>query len=68
MLNKQVNFRISTMKKLPDLAHEKLIYINGGYGGSVKTETHFQRECSILGCFGQSGIHRKKIETAISML
>ena len=46
MLNKQVNFQISTMKKLSDLAHEKLIYINGGYGGSVKTETHLQREFS----------------------
>ena len=31
-------------------------------------ETHFQYEFSILGHFGQSGLQRKKIQTAISML
>ena len=31
-------------------------------------ETHFQYEFSILGRFGQSGLQRKKIQTAISML
>ena len=31
-------------------------------------ETHFQYEFSILGCFGQSGLQRKKIQTTINIL
>jgi hypothetical protein len=31
-------------------------------------ETHFQYENLILACFGQSGLQRKKIQTAIIML
>ena len=46
------------------------------YGGSLKAqireqmclETNFQYKFSFLGRFGQSGLQRKKIQTAISTL
>ena len=31
-------------------------------------ETHFQSENSVLGRFGQSGVQRKKIQTAITVM